>query len=445
MVSTDAFIAANRFGLGPRPGDLALINGDPRGWLEAQIAATDTLPVELRGLEPAQESLTRLFTARRSGPAALQAEFKSTFKTRHRDEIEARALAMVRSNQSFRERLVKFWSNHFTVSSARPFVAPIAGAYEREAIRPHVFGRFVDMLTAVVKHPAMLLYLDNAGSIGPKSPAGRATKRGLNENLAREVLELHTLGVDGGYSQADVTEFARVLTGWSVEGIGKRGDITGRFLFVPFAHERGKKTILGVRYNNEGQDEGEKVLRDLARHRSTARFIATKLARHFVADEPPRSAVAKLEHAFLESEGDLAHVSRTLIALEEAWHDPLAKIKTPYEFVLSTFRALAFEKPIRGGFMPSFVVVNHLPFSAPSPAGWPDVAAHWISPEAIMRRVEWTRAFVAQVPRRVTPSWIVENSIAPVASEETLGAVAAAPSSAEGLALAFMSPEFQRR
>ena len=188
-----------------------------------------------------------------------------------------------------------------------------------------------------------------------------------------------------------------------------------------------------------------KVLRDLARHRSTAHFIATKLARHFVADQPPRSVVAKLEYAFLESEGDLAHVSRALIALEEAWQDPLAKIKTPYEFVLSTFRALDFDKPSRGGFMRSFVVVNHLPFSAPSPAGWPDVASHWISPEAIMRRVEWTRAFVAQVPRRVTPSWIVENSIAPVAAEETLSAVAAAPSSEEGLALALMSPEFQRR
>ena len=445
MVSTDAFVAANRFGLGPRPGELAEITGDPRGCLEAQISAADNLPFELEGLESSRESLIRLFTARRKGPAALQAEFKSIFKTKHRDVIEARALTMVRSKQPFRERLVKFWSNHFTVSSARPFVTPIAGAYEREAIRPHVFGRFVDMLTAVAKHPAMLLYLDNAGSVGPKSRAGRAIKRGLNENLAREILELHTLGVAGGYSQDDVTEFARVLTGWSIEGIGKRGDITGRFLFVASAHEPGAKTILHVQYGEGGLDEGEQVLRDLARHPSTARFIATKLARHFVSDEPPPAAVIQLERAYLESEGDLAHVSRTLIALDLAWRDPLAKIKTPYEFVLSTFRAINLEQPVRGGFMQSFVVVNHLPFSAPSPAGWPDIASHWISPEALMRRIEWMRAMSARLPRKLKPSWMVANSIAPVATVETLQAIAAAPSSVEGLALAFMCPEFQRR
>lgn len=445
MVSTDAFVAANRFGLGPRPGELSANNGDPRGWLTSQIAGTDILPEELRGLGTSADSLVRLFAARRKGPAALQAEFKSSFKTKHRDEIDARALAMVRSTQPFRERLVKFWSNHFTISTARAFITPIAGAYEREAIRPHVFGRIVDMLMAVVKHPAMLLYLDNVGSIGPKSRGGRASKRGLNENLAREILELHTLGVDGGYSQDDVTEFARVLTGWSVEGIGKRGKITGRILFVPFAHEPDRKTILGVRYGNKGQDEGEQVLRNLARHPSTARFIATKLARHFVADKPPPAAVAKLERPYLESDGDLAHVSRALIALDVAWRDPLAKIKTPYEFVLSTYRALNLEEPFRGGFMSSFVVVNHLPFSAPSPAGWPDVASHWISPEALMQRVEWVRALTARLPRQLKPTWVVENSIAPVASKDTLSAIAAAPSGAEGLALAFMSAEFQRR
>ncbi len=445
MVGLGAFVAANRFGLGPRSGELAEINDDPRGWLGSQLAVADRLPKELDGLASSQASLTRLFAARRKGPAALQAEFKTTFKTRHRDEIEARALAMVRSAQPFRERLVKFWSNHFTVSSARPFVSPIAGAYEREAIRPHVFGRFVDMLAAVVKHPAMLLYLDNAGSIGPNSRAGRNRKAGLNENLAREILELHTLGVDGGYSQNDVTEFARVLTGWSIEGIGKRGDITGRFLFVPFAHEPGTKSILNVRYGEGGLDEGEQVLSDLARHPSTARFIATKLARHFISDEPARAAVARLERAYLESEGDLKHISRTLITLDVAWQDPLAKIKTPYEFVLSTFRAINLEQPMRGGFMPSFVVVNQLPFSAPSPAGWPDVASHWISPEALMRRVEWVRALSARLPRKLKPGWVVENSIAPVASDETLEAIAAAPSGAEGLALAFVSPEFQRR
>ena len=445
MVSSDAFVAANRFGLGARPGELLEIDRDPRGWLHAQIQPTPKLPKALQSLEPSSETLSRFLSARRKGAAAVQAEFKHSFQSRHRGEIEARALEMVRSRQPFRERLVRFWSNHFTVSSARPVIAPLAGAYEREAIRPHIFGRFEDMLAAVTKHPAMLLYLDNVSSIGPKSSFGQRLRRGLNENLAREVLELHTLGVNGGYRQVDVTEFARVLTGWSVEGIGKKGAITGKFLFVPPAHEPGKKTILGVQYSEGGQDEGERVLRDLARHRSTARFIATKLARHFVSDDPPQSAVAHLERAYLDSDGDLGHLSRTLVKLDSVWQVPLAKIKTPYEFVISTLRALNIEKPAGGGFMPSFNAVNHLPFSAPSPAGWPDVASHWISPEALMRRIEWARALTAQLPRGLNPAWLVENTIAPIASDETLAAIISAPTAADSLALVFMSTEFQRR
>jgi uncharacterized protein (DUF1800 family) len=445
MVSVAAFTATNRFGLGARPGELSEINSDPRGWLASQIIKTSQMPDEMQELEPSNETLSRFFAARRKGPAAVQAEYKATFSDRIRAEIETRALVMTRSDQPFRERLIKFWSNHFTVSSARLFVAPIAGAYEREAIRPHVFGRFVDMLIAATKHPAMLLYLDNAGSIGPNSKFGRSSKRGLNENLAREVLELHTLGVNGGYTQTDVTEFARVLTGWSIEGIGNKGNISGNFLFVPPAHEPGPKVILGHRYSEGGQDEGERALRNLARHRSTAHFIATKLARHFVADEPPPPAIDILEKAYLDSDGDLAHISRTLLELDAIWKSPLTKIKTPYEFVISTFRALKIENSKRGLHLPSFVAMNHMPFSAPSPAGWPDVAAHWISPEALMRRVEWTRALTARLPRNLKPSLIVENTIAPVASDDTLQAISAAPSGAEGLALAFMSAEFQRR
>ena len=444
MVSVDAFIAANRFGLGARPGDLLEINSDPRGWLAAQVDAAFQIPDELQGLEHSSESLIRLLAARRKGPAAIQIYNKTKY-ARRRDEINARALAMIRSDQPFRERLVKFWSNHFTISSARSFIGPIAGAYEREAIRPHIFGRFEDMLIAVVKHPAMLLYLDNAGSIGPKSYFGGGSKRGLNENLAREVLELHTLGVGGGYSQSDVTEFARVLTGWSVEGKSKRDENTGQFFFVPQAHEPGTKTILGNQYRKGGQDEGERVLRDIARHLSTARFIATKLARHFVSDDPPKPVVDQLKKAFLDTDGDLAHLSRTLISLDSVWQNPLAKVKTPYEFILSTFRALKLEKSFGGGFMTSFVAVNHVPFSAPSPAGWPDMASHWISPEALMRRVEWMQALSARLPRDLKPSWVVDNTIAPIATDETLKAISAAPSGAQGLALAFMSAEFQRR
>ena len=170
-----------------------------------------------------------------------------------------------------------------------------------------------------------------------------------------------------------------------------------------------------------------------------------RYTRHFVSDDPPQFAITQLERAYLGSDGDLGHLSQTLVELDSVWQTPLAKIKTPYEFVISTLRALNIEKPVGGGFMPSFIAVNHLPFSDPSPAGWPDVASHWISPEALMRRVEWARALTARLPRGLKPSWVVENTIAPIATDATLTAITSAPTGADSLALVFLSTEFQRR
>ena len=194
-------------------------------------------------------------------------------------------------------RLVMFWSNHFCVSANKGPVRGMAGAYEREAIRPHVLGRFVDMLLAVERHPAMLVYLDNHVSIGPNSRAGLNRGLGLNENLAREILELHTLGVGGGYTQEDVTNLARILTGWTVANLANPVGEPGRFFFAPARHEPGAWTVLGKRYGEAGMAAGEAVLRDLARHPATARHIARKLARHFVSAEPPAALVARLTPA----------------------------------------------------------------------------------------------------------------------------------------------------
>jgi uncharacterized protein (DUF1800 family) len=446
MSRRQAFIALNRFGLGARPGELDRVARDPRRWIARQIRQTGDIPAELARLPDAADSIRVFIRARRRGVKAIRRVARTTLKERYIAEINARARAHIRTPEPFRERMVAFWSNHFTVSAKRFFVAPLAGPYEREAIRPHVFGRFEDMLLAVVRHPAMLLYLDNAGSIGPHSIAGRIIRRGLNENLARELLELHTLGVDGGYKQADVGALARILTGWSVEGLGKRQRLSGRYHFVPFAHEPGPKTLLGRRYAEDGEAEGVAALKALARHPATARFIATKLARHFIADTPPRAAIAALQRSYVESGGDLAALARTLVGLEAVWRTPLPKVKTPYEYTISIFRALAVDRVPRRGYHPAFYLLGQLPFAAPSPKGWPDQAADWLSPEALMRRVEFAHTLAQRLPARgLDPLALLQASIGPVAKAKTRTTVARAPSAREALALLFASPEFQRR
>jgi uncharacterized protein (DUF1800 family) len=258
-----------------------------------------------------------------------------------RADAMARFQKVAYAEVGFVERLVHFWSNHFCVSVAKgPIVRATAGSFEREAIRPHVLGRFADMLKAVESHPAMLFYLDNAQSFGPNSPAGRNGKRGLNENLAREILELHTLGVAGGYTQADVTSLARIITGWTFAGREGRIGEPGAFVFFGNGHEPGDHTLLGKVYREGGMEQGEAALADLARHPATARHVALKLARHFVADDPPKSLVERLAKVFHDSEGDLKAVTNALVDSQEAWTAPLAKMRTPEEFVLAAIRAI---------------------------------------------------------------------------------------------------------
>ena len=451
MTSSDAFIASNRFGLGPRPGELADIGSDPRGWIGEQISIVNEVPPGLRNLPSSAEIIRAIHEARLEGPERLREAVVHGYREILLPEVVARVQAHIRTAQPFRERMVLFWANHFTVSTSKRIIGPSIGAYEREAIRPHVFGRFENILLATARHPTMLSYLDNNISFGPNSRAGKHIRRGLNENLAREILELHTLGVNGGYTQADVTEFAKILTGWTHGGtrskrsIARLGAVHGRFEFQEIVHEPGAKTVLGKRYDENGEHEGIDALKDFARHPSTAKFIAEKLARHFVADEPPAAAVKALEAAFRRSGGHLGTVSKTLIELDAVWDEPLAKVKTPYELVVSTLRAVDLAdiklRMLRG----TFAEMGQRPFSAPSPAGWPDRAKDWMSPESLMRRVEWLRALSARLPRTLAPGTVAEQTIGPVMSARTEEMIAAAPSGEEALALLFASPEFQRR
>ncbi|MBV8447523.1 MAG: DUF1800 family protein [Hyphomicrobiales bacterium] len=345
----------------------------------------------------------------------------------------------------FGERLAMFWANHFAISAAKgPNVRVIAGAFERETIRPHVFGRFADMLLAVETHPAMLFYLDNQQSFGPNSPAGQNRKRGLNENLAREILELHTLGVNGGYTQDDVTSLARIITGWTVVGRQGRLGTPGSFVFFANAHEPGDQQLLGNIYAEAGFEQGKAALLHLARHPATAAHLAQKLARHFVSDDPPSALVDKLAKTFMATDGDLAAVSTALVEAKESWTPQLAKVRSPLEFSIAILRATGAKpepQPVLGG-----LYVMGQPYWQPSgPNGFSDLVDAWASPEGLKMRMDIANVAATKGADYFDPPDFIETRLGPLLSKETRSAVGRAESRAQGLAIAFMSPEFQRR
>ncbi len=461
MATIQAAIAANRFGLGSRPGELDQIGRDHADWLLEQLDGSDSeaAPSAETSAEVIREyqSLARIRNElRRSGDEERGQEaaqdFRNYNRAQYRQQATRRYSIAAATEFPFRERLVHFWTNHFAISADKQTVTALVGKFEDEAIRPHVTGRFSDMLLAVEKHPAMIFYLDNQASIGPNSTAARAAARrgrelGLNENLAREILELHTLGVDGGYTQEDVTTFAKVITGWSVGGnIDRRNAAgAGEFFFRTNAHEPSAKTILGKRYREDGLREGEAVLEDLASHPATANFLAEKLARHFVADEPPAQLVDDLASTYSRTDGDLSSVYQALIESDYAWREPLAKYKTPEDFLVSTFRAFNSQPDNPERMLNFLELLGQRPYTPGSPAGWPDTMAHWDGGDALIKRIEWAAAVGQQISDRARPVEVGEAILGPVISDHTRTTVSRAESPAQGLTLLLASPEFQRR
>ncbi len=428
-----AHIAATRFGLGPRPGELAAVQAvGPRAWLKAQLTPAAEAP--LGELPSSREQLRQLARLRQQDDEGRQ-QMREAARGAFRTEQAAHLAATASSELPFRERLVAFWSNHFTVSITRGIVVGIVGAFEREVVRGHLDRSFDDMLVAGTRHPAMLAYLDNVRSIGPGSLAGTRGGRGLNENLAREVLELHTLGVGGGYHQTDVEALAKVLTGWSIDRS------TGAFAFASRRHEPGPKRVLGRSYG-AGEAAGVEALRALAAHPATARHLATKLVRHFVADDPPPSAVARIAEVFTASGGLLPAVHAALVDLDEAFAAPLTKVKTPWDLVVSTARALD-QTSAGEPMLAALRYLGQLPHQAPSPQGWPDVAEAWLGPEAILSRLDWVEQAARTIPA-VDAMRLAEAVLGPVLTPATRAAVAAREGP-EALALVLASPEFQRR
>ncbi|NEI71945.1 DUF1800 family protein [Rhizobium lusitanum] len=494
----NAALALSRFGLGADHNGIAPIASDPRGALMEEITerfvpvpvgpqlqstadllvslyafqqqrkearqqqaatAVNAMPRDMPAQGPRQPSAqpSDTMTAPPSNEAMVVAVGKAVERVEKPSipylpqeilvaEVEARFNGTIRQPLiGFGERLAMFWANHFAVAVSKSEEVHIAaGAFEREAIRPHIFGRFADMLLAVETHPAMLGYLDNQQSIGPNSKANANKKRGLNENLARETLELHTLGVNGGYTQADVTTLAGIITGWTVARADGKLGASGTFVFNAGAHEPGDKTLLGLTYADKGVEQGREALRDLARHPATAQHIATKLVRHFVADIPPPALVQTVAATFSKTDGDLSAVYRALVSSEDAWNPTLSKVRSPLEFMAALLRASG-ETPKPNVILGTLTAMGQ-PFWAPAgPNGFADTADAWASSEGLSMRMDVANMIANAVPPQVDPRRFVSDCLGPLLSSETLQAVSRAETRKQGLVIAYLSPEFQRR
>jgi uncharacterized protein (DUF1800 family) len=467
-----AALALHRFGMGP--GSIAAIAGDPRGALLAELERPGAGLIANAGLmtSGAANRAAFEFNAERNAKQRLEARRKEAAKQVAAatgmentgmekqmeapppaatppetpmqqiffSEAKAHFDAAIHAEIGFVERLVWFWSNHFCVNAD---ATVMAGAYEREAIRPHVLGRFVDMLLAAESHPAMLLYLDNWQSIGPDSIAGINRNRGLNENLAREILELHTLGVRTVYTQEDVTNFAKVMTGWTILPTDTNPDHGGEFLFHRRMHEPGSQTVLGKPYRDTGVEQGRAVLTDLARHPATAKHIANKLARHFIADDPPPLLVERLTQRFTETEGDLWEIAKALVNAPEAWVPEQAKIKRPGEWNIARLRAAGLNGGDGRILVQAGTRLGEPLWRPPAPRGFPDDNAAWL--DGLAHRLDTANAFSERVADRLDPQAMVDTALGPLASAETRRLVAGAESKAQALTFLIMAPEFQRR
>ena len=359
------------------------------------------------------------------------------------EESKARLDGALAAGAGFVERLVWFWSNHFCVSADKGGVRPLCGAYEREAIRPYVTGKFADMLVAVESHPAMLLYLDNARSIGPNSFAGLRRNKGLNENLAREILELHTLGVRTGYSQDDVTNFAKVITGWSIVPPRQSPDRGGEFTFNPRMHEPGVQRVIGRDYEDRGFEQGRELLLALAKSPSTANHIARKLASHFVADDPPRSLVDRLAARFVDTKGDLKEISKALVTAPEAWDTTPTKLRRPSDWVISALRVCGIKPPDVRPILQAQNLLGEPLWRVPAPNGFSDNSAAWM--DGLAQRLDIANQISRRVGDSIDPEAIAQNTFGPLLSKETKDTLRRAESRSQALALLLMSPEFQRR
>ncbi|MBD8903367.1 DUF1800 family protein [Methylobacterium sp. WL19] len=468
--------AVGRFGLGCGAIDLSAVD-DPRGYVRAQLDMPLTVPEAklMSSSDQLQAMMQRRQIARQrreamadtgSGNAKVKQDGAMAMApgtepsmaggmmepetavtqaptTKNPDELIAWLRLAAATKAPLHERLFLHWSNHFTVGAGKGKSSLTAGSFQREAIRPFILSRFHDMAKAAILHASMLYYLDNASSIGPDSKVGRIKKSGLNENLGREVLELHTLGVDGGYSQADVTALASVLTGWTVD-LKPQSETFGEVVFRERQHQPGPKTILGKRYAEAGADEFLAVLTDLARHPSTARYVTRRMARAFVSEKVSDSLQNSLAKVFRDSDGDLKAVTTALIRSDEAWAAAPVKLRPPLEFLAATGRLLG-QAPVRPSPKASLLAMGQPFLAAPSPKGWAEEDDAWVTSDGIKSRIDWAQQCATLNADHVDIRKLVDDRIGSYFSDETRRVIRQGESSEQALALLMLSPEFQRR
>ena len=430
-MQTSAIQAVLRFGLGQRGTEAA--PADPESWLANQITGGDTaqFPATLPTVSDG------LILLREQNKLQLPPD-QSFIQPIFRLDVQAQTTELLTSAAPFRERLVWFWANHFTVSTRQGGTAATVGPYVREAIRPNVTNPFFAILLSVMRHPAMLMYLENDSSIGPNSPIGLRTGLGLNENLARECMELHTLSPASGYTQQDVTEFAKILTGWSID----RKATQPGFIFREAAHEPGSKTVMGRTFP-PGEAGGLMALDFLANHPATHQHLATQLVQHFVADSPPPDAVRTVAGVLRDSQGDLGAAALAVTKLPSAW-TPMTKFRTPQDFAVASLRLLDLPEAERPPMGNVFAGLGQPIWGAPLPNGWSDLAADWASPDGMMRRIDWSYGLAGHAGQ-LDPVTLADAALGPLLSSATATQIKRAGSRREALTLLYTSPEFQRR
>jgi len=447
-------IAVTRFGLGAKAGEIKEAKSGPQGYLLEQLRRPESTLISSADLNSALGAVQDYYGSSRKIQALNKMsdaeEIAVLRKARNREavdyfrsDIDARLTHAILTNKSFLERWVRFWGNHFTVSAKQARMYGLVGPFEREAIRPYVLGKFSDMVMASSFHPAMQVYLDNFRSIGPKSASGRNNKRGLNENLAREILELHTLGV-GTYSQGDIESFAKALTGWTIETKPAQENF-GRVVFRSRWHEPGAKNFMGRRYVDAGPKQASAMIDSVSRHPATARHIATKLVRHFVSDNPNARDIERLANVFMETNGNLKSLAKAVVRLDSAWTASQPKFKSPDEWVVSMGRILGIDDTVARNANSLLLALGQPVFRAPSPQGFPDMATDWIGADAIKKRLEFANRVSRKVGNRVGAQLFLDEALGPLVSGSTRRAVSRAESQVQGLTLALMSPEFLRR
>ncbi len=446
-------ISAIRFGYGLRPGEAP--PSDARALL-AQLERADAYAgdggiADWKERAAAGQAYRASNADRRAGKDG--AEAARTAATRAIGRITARDMRAliarpVASRSGFRERLVSFWTDHFTVAANGRLLALMLPDMIEVAIRPGVTGKFSQLLRAVALHPAMLVYLNQVQSVGPNSMAGQRRGRGLNENLAREVLELHTLGVGGAYTQEDVRALAELLTGLSLD--------KGQFRFRPAISEPGAKTVLGRRYGGarNGIAEIEQVLDDLATHPDTAHHIARKLVQHFVGGIAADDLVGTIATRFLETGGDLTETYAALLSDDRAWDPEFRKAKLPFEFVVSSLRAAGFSQrdvmalsrqDFQGGLIQPMTAMGQPLMRPGGPDGWDEAPENWITPAGLAARIRWASVLADRALGDIDPRAFMRLALRDASSPFLEFAVAGSESRSEGNALVLASPEFNRR